>query len=112
MFSRFVATLLYCILTGSRPQKCERSYNFLEVKNLFEMEVDMGLYLKQSSRGLIPGGAPECNLTVRCPFLKNLHNPFRKKIYISIRCFGIIRLQKIPKNNRENNNLLFLNKEP
>ena len=42
------------------------------------------------------GGALECNLTGRCPFFKNLHNPFRKKIEISIPCFGI-RLQKIPK---------------
>ena len=42
-------------------------------------------------------GATECNLTGRCPFFKNLHNPFRKKICISIPCFGIIRLQKIPK---------------
>ena len=26
-----------------------------------------------------PGGGLECNLTGRCPFFKNLHNPFRKK---------------------------------
>ena len=43
------------------------------------------------------GGALECNLTGRFPFFMNLHNPFRKKIYISIPCFGIIRLPKIPK---------------
>ena len=49
-------------------------------------------------------GALECNLTGRCPFFKNLHNRFRKKICISIPCFGIFRLQ----NNRENNSLLFL----
>ena len=42
-----------------------------------------------SSRG---GGALECNLTGRCPFLKSLHNPFRKKICILIPCFGIFRL--------------------
>ena len=24
------------------------------------------------------GGALECNLTGRCPFLKSLHNPFKK----------------------------------
>ena len=46
------------------------------------------------------GGAFECNLTVRCPFFKNLHNLFRKRICISIPCFGIIRLQKFP-DNRE-----------
>ena len=40
------------------------------------------------------GGAPECNLTGRCPFFKNLHNPFRNKNCISIPCFGIIRFQK------------------
>ena len=45
---------------------------------------------------LAPGGALECNLTGRCPFLKNLHNPFRKTNCISIPCFGIIRLQNIP----------------
>ena len=30
---------------------------------------------------LVPvgGGALECNLTGRCPFFKNPHNPFRKK---------------------------------
>ena len=49
-----------------------------------------------------PRGALECNLTAgltgRCPFFKNLDNPFGKKICISILCFGIsIRLQKIPK---------------
>ena len=43
------------------------------------------------------GGALECNLMRRCPFFKNLHNPFGKKICISIPCFGIIRLQKIAK---------------
>ena len=25
------------------------------------------------------GGTLECNLTGRCPFFKDLHNPFRKK---------------------------------
>ena len=40
------------------------------------------------------GGAFECNFTGRCPFFKNLHNPFRKKICSSIPCFGIIRFQK------------------
>ena len=39
------------------------------------------------------GGALECNLTGRCPFFKNFHNPFRKKNCISIPCFGIFRLQ-------------------
>ena len=53
------------------------------------------------------GGALECNLTGRWPFLKEPQNPFRKKICISIPCFGIIRLQN-SKNNRENNSLLFL----
>ena len=48
--------------------------------------------------------ALECNLTGRCPFLKNLHNPFREKNCISIPCFGICRLQS----NRENNSLLFV----
>ena len=43
------------------------------------------------------GGALECNLTGRCPFFKSLHNPFRKKFWILIPCFGIFRLQ----NNRE-----------
>ena len=42
-------------------------------------------------------GALECNLTGRCPTFKNLHNPFRGKICISIPFSGIIRLQKIPK---------------
>ena len=62
------------------------------------------------------GGALECNMTGRCPFFKNLHNPFRRKICISIPYFGIFKLQ----NNRktigkqypivlENNSLLFLN---
>ena len=37
-------------------------------------------------------GALECNLTGRCPFFKDLHNPFRKKICILIPCFGIFRL--------------------
>ena len=56
-----------------------------------------------------PGeGILECNLTARCPFFRNLHNPFRKKICISIPCFGIIKLQKNAENNRENNNILFL----
>ena len=42
-----------------------------------------------------PGGwALECNLKGRSPFLKNFNNSFRKKICISIPCFGIIRLQK------------------
>ena len=50
------------------------------------------------------GGALECNLTGRCPFFTNLHNPFRKKICISTPCFGIFKLQ----NDRENNSLLFL----
>ena len=50
------------------------------------------------------GGALECNLTGRCPFFKNFHNPFRKKNCISILCFEIFRLQ----NNRENNSILFL----
>ena len=54
-----------------------------------------------------PEGTFECNLTGRCPFFKNPHNPFRKKICISIPCFGIIRLQNIPKNNTENNSILF-----
>ena len=54
-----------------------------------------------------PGGF-ECNLTGRCPFFKNLHNPFRNENCISIPCFGIIRLSKNSKNNRENNSLLFL----
>ena len=62
-----------------------------------------------------PQGALECNLTGRCPFFKNLRNPFRKKICMSIPCFGIIRLQKIPKTIGktvvlENSSLLFLNK--
>ena len=63
------------------------------------------------------GEALECNLTGKCPFFKNLHNLFRKKICISIPCFGIIRLQKFPKtigktilHCSENNSLLFLNK--
>ena len=43
------------------------------------------------------GRALEYNLTGRCPIFKNLHNPFRKKNSILIPCFGIIRLQKIPK---------------
>ena len=34
-------------------------------------------------------GALGCNLTGRCPFFKNLHNPFGKKICISTPCFGI-----------------------
>ena len=67
---------------------------------------------------LVPGrgGALECNLTGRCPFSKNPHNPFRKKICISIPCFGIIRLQKPKTIGKElsivleNNSLLFLNK--
>ena len=42
-------------------------------------------------------GALERNLTGRCPFFKNLQNPFRKKNCILILCFGIFRLQ----NNRK-----------
>ena len=46
-------------------------------------------------KGHRPGeGALKCNLTGRCPFLRI---SFREKICISIPCFGIIRLQKIPK---------------
>ena len=48
-------------------------------------------------------GALECNMTGKCPFFKNFHNLFKKKI-ISIPCFGI----KFPENNSENNSLLFL----
>ena len=47
------------------------------------------------------GGALECNLARRCPFFKNLHNPFRKKFAFrhpaSELLDYIIRLQKITK---------------
>ena len=49
----------------------------------------------------VPQGAFECNLTGTCPFFKNFHNPFRKKVSISILCFGIIRLQENPKTIRK-----------
>ena len=47
------------------------------------------------------GEALECNMTRRCPFFKNFHNLFGKKLSFEI---------KLPENNRENNILLLLNK--
>ena len=52
----------------------------------------------------VPPGALECNMTGRCPFFKNLHNLFRKKLCISIPCFGINRLE----NNRQSNRPIVL----
>ena len=60
-----------------------------------------------------PGGEGEtleCNMTGSCLSFKNLHNLFRKNIYISIPCFGIFRLQNNTDNSSENNSLLFFNK--
>ena len=54
------------------------------------------MHATQPSGGGGGGEAHVCNIMGRCPFFKNLHNLFRKKNYISIPCFGIIRLE----NNR------------
>ena len=37
-------------------------------------------HYRESKAGGGGGGALECDLTGRCPFFKNLHNMFRKKI--------------------------------
>ena len=42
-------------------------------------------------------GALEYNLIGKYPFFRNLRNPFREKNCILVPCFGIIRLQEIPK---------------
>ena len=46
------------------------------------------------------GGALECNLTGRCPFFKNLHNPFRKKFAFRYPVSELLD-SKNSKNNRE-----------
>ena len=52
-------------------------------------------------------GALECNLTGRCSFFKNLHNPLRKKFAFQYPVSELLDY-KNSKNNRENNSLLFL----
>ena len=50
-----------------------------------------------------PGGALECNLTGRCPFFKNLHNPFGKKFAFRCSVSEFLDYKTIG-----NNSLLFL----
>ena len=38
--------------------------------------------------------ALECNLMGKCPFFKNPHNPFRKKICIPIPCLELLDFLK------------------
>ena len=59
----------------------------------------------------------ECNLTERCPFFKNLHNPFRKKLHFDNLVSELLSYMKFQKQYGkqqsivlENNSILFLNK--
>ena len=75
--------------------------NFLVIGNTFsKLYVDHldDTTAKLTKPGIVRSGEGggertlECNMTGRCPFLKNLHNLFREKMCISILCFGIFRL--------------------
>ena len=46
------------------------------------------------------GGALECNLTGRCSFFKNPHNPFRKKFAFRYPVSALLDYKKF-ENNRE-----------
>ena len=52
-------------------------------------------------------GALECNLTGRCPFFKNLYNPFRKKIAFRYPVSELLDYKKLQK-QWGNNSLLSL----
>ena len=45
----------------------------------------------------LTGRALEYNMKGKCPFFKNLHNLFTKKICISIPCFGITDYNNLQK---------------
>ena len=58
------------------------------------------------------GEGDECNMTGRCPFLKNIHNLLKKKDLHFNTLYRHYKITKFPENTKESYSLLFLNKQP
>ena len=63
------------------PSLPSSAYIYIYIYLYFKAKSDWEVWTFCSIFRLVSGGggALECNLTGRCPFFKNLHNPFWKK---------------------------------